>query len=148
MKRLILALLAGILCPCYALCDTKIEAESAAYVNCKLISDSKYSGGKALELTESNAKITFTHQAAERGKCDVYVGYDGLYGGKKVNLAVNGNSVTFDVNGWAAYSGIQSAEVVEGEGTAIYDLQGRQLTGVPARGLYISDGRIYSAGVK
>ena len=61
MKRLILALLAGILCPCYALCDTKIEAESAAYVNCKLITDSKYSGGKALELTESNAKITFTH---------------------------------------------------------------------------------------
>ena len=101
MKRLILALLAGILCPCYALCDTKIEAESAAYVNCKLITDSKYSGGKALELTESNAKITFTHHAAERGKCDVYVGYDGLYGGKKVNLAVNGNSVTFDVNGRA-----------------------------------------------
>ena len=50
--------------------------------------------------------------------------------------------------GWAAYSGIQSAEVADDEGIAIYDLQGRRLTGVPARGLYISDGRIYSAGVK
>ena len=37
----------------------KIEAESAAYENCKLVEDGKYSGGKALELTEANAKITF-----------------------------------------------------------------------------------------
>ena len=38
----------------------KMEAESAAYENCKLVEDGKYSGGKALELTEGNAKITLT----------------------------------------------------------------------------------------
>ena len=37
---------------------TKMEAESATYENCKLIEDGKYSDGKALELTEGNAKIT------------------------------------------------------------------------------------------
>ena len=36
--------------------STKLEAENANYVNCKLIQDSKYSGGKALEITEENAK--------------------------------------------------------------------------------------------
>ena len=99
MKQLILVLLAGFLCPCHALCDTKMEAEDAAYANCKLITDGRYSGGKALELTEGNARISFTYYAAERGKCDVYVGYDGLYGSKKVNLSVNGNSIAFDVDG-------------------------------------------------
>ena len=79
--------------------STKIEAESAQYVNCKLISNSKYSGGKALELTESNARITFTFTADVREKYIIHVGYDGLYGQKVVNLAVNGNNSTFNVNG-------------------------------------------------
>ena len=57
---------------------TKMEAESAAYENCKLVEDGKYSEGKALELTESNAKITFTYGAAESGKYTITVGYDGL----------------------------------------------------------------------
>ena len=74
----------------------KMEAESAAYENCKLIKDGKYSGGKALELTEANAKITFTYTAAERGKYTITVGYDGLYGNKVVNLSVNGNAATFN----------------------------------------------------
>ena len=47
---------------------TKLEAESATYENCKLIEDEKYSGGQALELTESNAKITFTYTAAAGGR--------------------------------------------------------------------------------
>ena len=74
----------------------KIEAESAAYENCKLVEDGKYSGGKALELTEANAKITFTYTAAESGKYTITVGYDGLYGDKVVNLSVNGNAATFN----------------------------------------------------
>ena len=74
---------------------TKMEAESATYENCKLIEDGKYSEGKALELTESNAKITFTYAAAESGKYTITVGYDGLYGDKVVNLTVNGNAATF-----------------------------------------------------
>ena len=75
---------------------TKMEAESATYENCKLIEDGKYSEGKALELTESNAKITFTYAAAESGKYTITVGYDGLYGDKVVNLSVNGNAATFN----------------------------------------------------
>ena len=75
---------------------TKMEAESAAYENCKLVEDGKYSEGKALELTESNAKITFTYGAAESGKYTITVGYDGLYGDKVVNLSVNGNAATFN----------------------------------------------------
>ena len=69
---------------------TKLEAESASYENCKLIDDEKYSGGQALELTESNAKITFTYTAAEGGKYAVKVCYDALYGAKVVNVTVNG----------------------------------------------------------
>ncbi len=79
----------------FAQTDTKLEAESAAYSDCKDIEDTKYSGGKALELTESNAKITFTYTSDETGKYAVYVGYDGLYGEKTVNLSVNGASSTF-----------------------------------------------------
>jgi len=72
---------------------TKMEAESATYENCKLIEDGKYSEGKALELTESNAKITFTYAAAESGKYTITVGYDGLYGDKEVYLTVPASSV-------------------------------------------------------
>ena len=75
---------------------TKMEAESATYENCKLIEDGKYSDGKALELTEGNAKITFTYTAVESGKYTITVGYDGLYGDKVVNLSVNGNAATFN----------------------------------------------------
>ena len=49
----------------YAQSDVKLEAESAAYANCKLIDDAKYSSGQALELTDAKAKITFTYNAAE-----------------------------------------------------------------------------------
>ena len=75
---------------------TILEAEDASNENCTLIEDGMYSGGKALELTESNAKITFTFNAAESGKYTLTVGYDGLYGDKVVNLSVNGASSTFN----------------------------------------------------
>ena len=71
---------------------TKLEAESAAYADCKLVEDSKYSSGKALELTDAKAKIIFTYHATEGGKYTVYLGYDGLYGAKAFNLEVNGNT--------------------------------------------------------
>ena len=83
----------------FAQASTKLEAEKATYVNCTLISDNKYSGGKALEITEENAKITFTYNNSEKGKFTVYVGYDGLYGDKMANLAVNGNGGSFQIKG-------------------------------------------------
>ena len=79
----------------YGQVDTKLEAEEAVYENCELTEDAKYSGGKALAMKESNGKITFTYNAAEAGKYTVYVGYDGQWGDKTVNISVNGSSSTF-----------------------------------------------------
>ena len=94
MKRIALFLILSVcgLMSAYAQSDVKLEAESATYANCKLIDDGKYSGGQALELTDAKAKITFTYNAAEGGKYTIWLGYDGLYGAKVVNLEVNGNT--------------------------------------------------------
>ena len=106
MKKhsLLLVVLFWSLCAIQAFGDTKMEAEDASYSNCKLVTDSKYSGGKALELTESSARISFSFSAAERGKYTIYVGYDGLYGEKKVDISVNGGTGSFQVNGQAETS--------------------------------------------
>ncbi|MBQ8715257.1 MAG: hypothetical protein IJ552_08635 [Prevotella sp.] len=79
--------------------NAKLEAENASYVNCTLTQDSKYSGGKALEITKDDARITFKYNNTAKGKYTVYVGYDGLYGDKSVNLSVNGSSGTFLTKG-------------------------------------------------
>ena len=94
MKRIPLLLFLSVfaLMSAYAQSGTKLEAESAVYSDCKLVEDSKYSGGKALELTDAKAKITFTYNATEGGKYSVYIGYDGLYGAKQFNLEVKGNT--------------------------------------------------------
>lgn len=60
MQRILLffiAMLCGIQSS-FAQDDTRLEAEDAIYANCSLVRDSKYSGGKALELTEENAIIS------------------------------------------------------------------------------------------
>jgi len=79
--------------------NAKLEAENASYVNCTLTQDSKYSGGKALEITKDDARITFKYNNTAKGKYTVYVGYDGLYGDKSVKLSVNGSSGTFLTKG-------------------------------------------------
>lgn len=88
-----MALMSMVTLSAYA--DTTLEAESAQYANCKLVADGKYSGGKALELTDDAAAITFTFSPGKAGKYVVYVGCDGLYGQKQVKLSVNGNASTF-----------------------------------------------------
>lgn len=99
LTYLMIGLLAMITTAVRAQNSTKMEAENASYANCKLIQDSRYSGGKALELTETSAKITFKYKAEKKGKYTVYVGYDGLYGDKVVTLTVNGSSGTFVTKG-------------------------------------------------
>ena len=74
---------------------TKLEAEDAIYENCELVEGDQYSGGKALAMKESNGKISFNYTAAEGGKLTVYVGYDGQWGDKTVNITVNGSTGTF-----------------------------------------------------
>ena len=75
--------------------DTKLEAEDANHSNCSLVRDSKYSGGKALELINENARIRFVYNAVERGKYTIHIGYDALYGAKMVNVSVNGTNYSF-----------------------------------------------------
>ena len=106
------------LLPTFAQEGTRLEAEDASYTNCKLVTGNQYSGKKALELTEGNASITFSYTASECGKYDVYVGYDALYGAKMVNLSVNGNSISFQVNGQKE-SPVGTFIMNEGTNTAI-----------------------------
>lgn len=77
---------------------TKMEAEDATYVNCELKTDSKYSGGKALSLTQNNAQITFTYNCSEKGEYTIYVKGEGIGGEKEVAITVNGTKATFKVN--------------------------------------------------
>ena len=78
--------------------STKLEAESAQHSNCTIVADSKYSGGKALKMTESTARVTFILHVEQKGKYAVYVGGDGIGGEKEVNCSVNGNGCLFKVN--------------------------------------------------
>ena len=97
MKKVlfILSLLTCGFTTAFAQGETKLEAEDAANENCELVEDDQYSGGKALAMKENNAKITFTYNTAEAGKYTVYVGYDGQWGEKTVNISVNGSTSTF-----------------------------------------------------
>lgn len=76
------------------------EAESAQYSNCSVVTDTKYSGGKALRMTESTAQATFIVNLEEKGKFVVYVCGDGIGGEKEVNCSVNGDRCSFGVNAY------------------------------------------------
>ncbi len=93
-KLIIALLLACSMSTAYA-DDTIIEAEDAVYSDCELAEDTKYSGGKALDLKQNSSKITFTYNAGESGKYCIFVCSDGLYGNKEVNLSVNSASGSF-----------------------------------------------------
>ena len=95
-KRLMIAgWLLAMMMPTWA--QTKLEAETASYANCTVTNDSKYSGGKALQLTENNAKITFNFNAPEKGKYTICVKGEGIGGEKEVALTVSNNKVNFKV---------------------------------------------------
>ena len=114
----------------------KIEAEDAAYENCELVEGTQYSGGKALAMKESNGKITFKYNASEGGKFTVYVGYDGQWGDKVVNLSVNGNSATFQT----ATKGVDETEV----GTFIMNAGENKIEITPSWTWYLIDYRCSS----
>ena len=94
-KAIVLVLSIWSMLPSFAQGDTKLEAEDASHVNCTVIRDNKYSGGKAIEMTEDNAKISFRYNATKRGKYTIHVGYDALYGSKVFNVSVNGSAFSF-----------------------------------------------------
>ncbi len=75
--------------------ETKLEAESAQRSHSTIVYDSKYSGGKAVRMTEENARLTFTFHLDNGGKYVVYVGGDGIGGEKEVRCRVNETNGTF-----------------------------------------------------
>lgn len=76
----------------------RYEAESAKYSNCQVVADKNYSGGKALRMTEGNARVEFEINASHRGKYKIYAGGNGIGGDKVVRCTVNGSSSTFHLN--------------------------------------------------
>ena len=80
--------------------EIKLEAEKATYSKCDIVSDKKYSGGKALKLTDEKAKITFEVDIKQKSKYTLYVGGDGIGGEKTINCSVNGGTAQFKLNGY------------------------------------------------
>ncbi len=94
-QSLILALAIGSIMGSEAWADTKLEAENAKYSKCTIISDQKYSGGKALKVTDAAAKITFDIDIDRKGKYSIYVAGDGIGGEKYAKCSVNGSTGEF-----------------------------------------------------
>ncbi len=92
----------------------KIEAERAKYAKCEIVNDNKYSGKKALRLTEPDARITFSVDVDERGKYVVVVAGDGVGGEKCVNCSVNGAKGQFKLN---AYGEVEAGSFIFNSGT-------------------------------
>lgn len=76
----------------------KREAETAKYTKCDIVSDSKYSGKKAVRMTEEGAKLTFTIDISAIDKYTLFVAAEGIGGEKVVNCAVGGDKCQFKTN--------------------------------------------------
>lgn len=77
---------------------TVYEAENGKTVKCESVTGSKYSGGKAIRMTDGSASLTITINVEERQKYDIYVMAEGVGGEKVVNCSVNGSTTTFNTN--------------------------------------------------
>lgn len=73
----------------------KFEAEDGTYVKSELVTDTKYSGGKAIKMTDSAGALTINAGVTEQKKYNVYVMAEGIGGEKTVNCNVNGTTATF-----------------------------------------------------
>lgn len=81
--------------------NMKFEAESGKRTSCDVVSDSKYSGRKAVRMTEDAAKVTFSFDIAKRQKHKVFVAADGIGGQKEIKISINGASTVFKANAYA-----------------------------------------------
>lgn len=75
--------------------DLKYEAESGTLSKCEIVSDAKYSGGKAVFMKEETASLTLKINIDARQKYDVYIMAEGIDGEKVINCSVNGVSAAF-----------------------------------------------------
>lgn len=88
--------------PSSARADNKtIEAESGSRTSCQVVSDSKYSGGRAVRMTEDAAKLTLSFDISKRQKHKIYVAADGIGGQKDIRISINGTSTIFQANIYA-----------------------------------------------
>ena len=76
------------------------EAELARQTRCEVVNDSRYSGKKALRLTEQDVRIVFSVDVEAKDKYTIYVAGDGVGGEKVVNCAVNGSKSQFRMNAY------------------------------------------------
>lgn len=92
----------------------KNEAELTTYAKCQVINDSKYSGGKALRLTEQDARITFSVDVSSKSKYSLFISGDGVGGEKIVNCTVNGAKSQFRLH---SYGEVNVGDIIMKEGT-------------------------------
>lgn len=74
----------------------KFEAEDGTITQSDIVSDAKYSGGKAVKMTEKTASLTIKADIPERKKYTVYAKAEGIGGKKVVNCSVNGSIASFN----------------------------------------------------
>lgn len=85
---------------CAQTVDIKLEAETAKYSNCEMSSSSKFSGGKALKMTKTNARLEFEVNIDKREKFNVIIAGNGIGGEKVANCSINDNNNTFSLNNY------------------------------------------------
>lgn len=76
----------------------KIEAENTHYSKCEVVVNAKYSGNKALRMTDPDARIVLSVDADVRERYAVFVAGEGIGGEKQVNCSVNGSGCQFKLN--------------------------------------------------
>lgn len=81
----------------------KKEAESGKYSKCDIVSDNKFSGKKAVRMTDGEARLTLSIDMETKGKYAVYVAGEGIGGEKVVNCAVNGANFQMRMNQYKEY---------------------------------------------
>lgn len=105
MLRKLLTLAIIIFCPLFMLNmkaeDMKYEAENARMSSCTVVTDSKYSGNKAVRMTEESASLTFSVDIAKRQKHKIFVAAEGIGGQKDIKCKINGAATVFKANGYA-----------------------------------------------
>lgn len=100
----------------HAWADIKLEAEDASHSKCDIATDNKYSGKKALKLTDVKAEISFDITITQKGKYSLFIAGDGIGGEKVVNCVVNGNTNQFKLNSYTEVE-VGAFFMSEGENT-------------------------------
>lgn len=73
----------------------KFEAEDGTISNSEIVSNAKYSGDKAVKMTDTAASLTIKAEISERKKYTIYAMAEGIGGEKVVNCSINGATAQF-----------------------------------------------------